>query len=152
MAARRRASQAVISSFGSAPIVLRGAGPSLQYFGLHVAVVRSHGPVGCAVHDRIAERFEARDGESGRRRPERRPEALVGALMRVDRGGDGGIERIGWREADPPVIAQRRVKRDRARGDRDREPVQPGFGNQIEQGRGRDQIDRARRARLRDRG
>ena len=50
--------------------------------------------------------------------------------------GSGGVKR------DPAVIAQRRVKRDRARGDRDREPVQPGFGDEIEQGRGRDQIDR----------
>jgi hypothetical protein len=76
------------------------------------------------VHHRIAERFEARDGEGGRCRSERRPKAFVCALMRVHRRCDGRIERIGWGEHRPPVIAQGRVKRDRARCQRDREPVQ----------------------------
>jgi hypothetical protein len=76
------------------------------------------------VHHRIAERFEARDGEGGRCRSERRPKAFVCALMRVHRRCDGRIERIGWGEHRPPVIAQGRVKRDRARCHRDREPVQ----------------------------
>ena len=94
------------------------------------------------MHHRIAERLEAGDGESGGSRPERRSKTLVRALMRVHRGGDRRIERIGWREFRAPVIAQRGVKRDRARGDLDHEPVQPRFGDEIEQGRGRDQIDR----------
>ncbi len=94
------------------------------------------------MHHGVAERFEARDGKSDGRRSERRPETLVGALMRIDPGGDRRIERIGRREFDPSVIAQRRVKRDRARGDLDREPVQPGLRDEIEQRRGGDQIDR----------
>ena len=74
--------------------------------------MRSDHPVGCAVHDRIAERFKSRDRDGRRRRPERGAKSLVGALMRVHRGDDRRIERIGRIEFDPPVVAQRRIERD----------------------------------------
>ena len=95
------------------------------------------------MHDRIAERLEAGNGRSRRRRAERRPKALVGALMGIHRGRDRRIERIGGREFDAAIIAQRCIDRQRARGDIARKAIQPGFGDEIEQGRGRDQVDRA---------
>ena len=81
--------------------------------------------------------------QRGRSRPKRRSKALVGALMRVHRGNDAP-HRADRAESkiDAPVIAQRRIKRNRARRDLDREPVQPVLGDEIEQRRGRDQIDR----------
>src|SRR5205085_11363960 len=121
--------------------MMRCACPTGEYFGLDVTVIWSHHPVGNAVYHRITERFEARDYEGRRRRPERRTEAFVHALMRVHPGGNGCIERIRSSEPGAPVIAQRCVKRSRARGERAREPVEPGARNQIEQGRCRDQID-----------
>ncbi len=72
-------------------------------------------PVRCALDYGVAERREASEGDVGGGRPERRSEALVGPLVRVDCRDDGGIDRIGWREGDPTIIAQRRIKRDCAR-------------------------------------
>ena len=100
-AARGARSQAVVSASGSVPKSLRGTLPSRLR--ISVCMSRSSGsdhPIGRAVHDRIAERLEARDRECRRCRPERRPKALVGALMRVHRAmiaassGSGGANSV----------------------------------------------------------
>ena len=60
-----------------------------------VAIVGPEHPIGAALHDAIAEMLEALHGARRRRRPERRTEALVGALMQVEAGQNLGIEGLG---------------------------------------------------------
>src|SRR3954470_20913472 len=94
---------------------MRSACPSIQYFALDIEIIRSHHPVGGALHHRIAECLEAGDSESGGRRPEGRSKTFVCALVHVHRGSNRRIERIRWNEFSTPVIAQGRVKWNRAR-------------------------------------
>ena len=61
------------------------------------------------MHDRVSERLEFGDGHSGSRWAERRPKALVGALMRIQRRRDGRIKRIGRGQVNAAIIGQRCV-------------------------------------------
>ena len=92
------------------------------------------------MHYRISERLEFGDGRSGSRWAQRRPKALVGALMGIHGRRDGRIERIGRGQVNAAIIGQRRVDRQRARGDMAGKAIQPVFGDEIEQGRDRDQV------------
>ena len=65
-----------MSASDSVPISCAALCPSGQDFGLHVAIVRSDHPVGCAVNHRIAERFETRDGEAAAAGPSAGPKPL----------------------------------------------------------------------------
>ena len=135
----RLASQSSISRRGSASISLaaepirpaiRAASPGRQF----------RSPIGIALNDRISERLKPGNGRSGGRGAQRRPKALVGTLMGVDRRRDGVIERIGRGKVGAPIVGQRCIDRQRVRGDVADKAVQPVFGDEIEQGRDRNQV------------
>ena len=61
-------------------------------------------------------------------------------LMGIHRGRDSRIEGIGGGEVDAAIVGQRGIDRQRARGDSAGQAIQPGFGDEIEQGRGRNHV------------
>ena len=127
---------------GNAPISRAALAQPANDLGLNRAILRpeaSNPPVRARPNSRAPEFGDRVAGRVAARAPAqslcRRADAHSPHARRR-------VERIGGRDRDPPVVAQRRINRHRSRRDLDRQPLQPEFGDEIEQRRGGDQIDR----------
>ena len=120
----------------------RRGGPAGQDRILDVSIVWPERPIGPALHHAITDRLKSSHRDCRRLRPQRRTKALVPALVPIDRRHHFGVERIARLKRGAAVIAERRIDRQPASRGLDRQPFEPWFGNQIEQRRAGDEIER----------
>src|SRR5262249_22521670 len=94
-------------------------------------------PIRAALHERVSETLEPLGGPLRRARPERWPEALVGALVEVEAGQELVVEALRRCGDGAAGVGQRCIGRQPARRDLDSEALEPCGRNKVEQrGRG----------------
>src|SRR5262249_28119468 len=93
----------------------RGQRPQVRPGGkegvLNGPIIGPEPPIRAALHERVSETLEPFGGPYRRARPERRPEALVGALVEIEARQEFVVEAL-WRRGDgAAVVGQRRIER-----------------------------------------
>src|SRR5712691_11076116 len=86
--------------------------------------------------------LEALHGARRGRRPERRAEALVGALMEVEAIEELAVERLARLDDGAAIVSERGVDRQSPRRRLDDEAIEPFGRNEIEQRRRDDEVER----------
>lgn len=138
--ARRRSSQASICPLSCGAISPGRSRPKRQQGRLHRRLVRAEHPIAVGA-DAGAAGFRHRRLETGQRLgADRRPEALVGAVMLVDQAHHRRVRLIRHRPPHPAVVSEGRQQRVAGTGGGVHQAPAPVVGDQVEEGGAGDEI------------